>query len=229
MIGGRVPVEVVPNGVDLERFRPARNNERQKLRNSLGMGDSDQVIVTVGAVHPRKGIDLLLKAWRKTADCHPRARLFIVGSRQDKINPELKTYSSMLESLINNSGAADRVHFTGSVENVEEYLRVADVFVFTSKKEGMGNVVLEAMASGLPVLLTPFIGLPKDFGVPGDHYLLADRDADHLSAGISRILNNNALRSALSKNSRQLMEQDMGMDSILDRYASLYHKLACHL
>lgn len=229
IVSGLVPesrLEVIPNGVDLERYRPGTIIERRQLRESLGLKNDDQVITTVCAVHPRKGVDLLLEAWGSLALKYPRAHLFIVGSRHDQVDPNLRSFSRRLKFLVDASGAGDRVHFTGSVKNVEEYLRISDVFAFASRKEGMGNVVLEAMATGLPVILTQFTGLPKAFGVPGSHYVLVEREADAFATEISTILDDSGLSAEMGESCRQLMEKTMGMGRILDRYAALYHELA---
>ncbi len=229
IISGLVPerrFEVIPNGVDLERYRPGTIIERRQLRESMGLKNDDQVITTVCAVHPRKGVDLLLESWGSLTLKYPRAHLFIVGPRHDQVDPNLSSFSRKLKFLVNASGAGDRVHFTGSVDNVEEYLRSSDVFAFASQKEGMGNVVLEAMASSLPVILTPFTGLPKAFGLPDSHYILVNRGAEELAAGISSLLDDDNLRHKLGQNARRLVEETMGMEQILDRYAVLYHELA---
>ncbi len=150
----------------------------------------------------------------------------LIYPRHDQVDPNLSSFSRKLKFLVNASGAGDRVHFTGSVDNVEEYLRSSDVFAFASQKEGMGNVVLEAMASSLPVILTPFTGLPKAFGLPDSHYILVNRGAEELAAGISSLLDDDNLRHKLGQNARRLVEETMGMEQILDRYAVLYHELA---
>jgi glycosyltransferase involved in cell wall biosynthesis len=219
-------IEIIPNGVDTHRFRPAVNSaERQKIRQALGIGEEAPIIITVGAVGPRKGTDLLLAAWVQLAPRCSQSHLVIVGPRQDLAYPTLEDFRRKLEALVVASGAPDRVHFVGRVENVEEYLRAADVLVFTSLREGMGNVVLEAMASGLPVITTPFLGLPDEFGQPNEHYLLVDRDPSLLSSLIQKVLREGTLRARMGLSARQWVEAGMDVEKSLDQYATLYREL----
>ena len=90
----------------------------------------------------------------------------------------------------------------------------------------MVNVVLEAMASGIPVVLTPHIGLPKDFGKPGHHYLLADRNPDAIAAVITELMANDELCAKLGRKGRRWVEETMDIEHAIDQYAALYHELA---
>ncbi len=168
-----------------QRYRPASNEEERKvLRASFGVtGGGSKMITTVGAIHPRKGSDLLLESWVSLAKRFPDAHLFMVGLRKDLQYPKLDDFRSRLSGLLAASGAAGRVHFTGVVRNIEAYLRASDVFVFPSMREGMPNAVLEAMATGIPVILTPFVGLSKDLGEPDREFLLVETGPGGLGFG----------------------------------------------
>ncbi len=217
-------ITVIPNGVNLSRFYPGNSEERRILRREFGLNDDSKVILSVGAVHPRKGIDLLLEAWGKVASVHADAHLFLVGPRHDKIDRNLSSFSQKLEALVKASGASQRIHFTGAVDNVEDYYRMADLFVFASLKEGMPNVVLEAMASQLPVVLTQFLGLPKDFGNPDEHYLLSNRYSADIASAICRLLEDHSMSRRLAFNSYRLIKNTMDLEIVLDKYAALYRK-----
>ncbi len=226
-IGVKTRFEVIPNGVDLKRFRPAHDEaERRALRASLGVGEHQKMVTTIGAVHPRKGSDVLLEAWVQLIKQFPETHLFLVGLRKDMQYPNLNDFRVKLEKLIAVSGAAEYIHFTGTVRNPEDYLRASDVFVFPSMREGLPNAVLEAMASGIPVILTPFIGLSEDLGRTGREYLLAERDSTALSATIAKILGRNGLHAKLGNAGRSWVEKTMDLEQTLDRYAAMYHELA---
>ncbi|MGD8801014.1 MAG: glycosyltransferase family 4 protein [Desulfobacterales bacterium] len=226
-IGVKTRFEVIPNGVNLKRFRPAHNKaERRSLRASLGVADHQRMVTTIGAVHPRKGSDVLLEAWVQLIKQFPQTHLFLVGLRKDLQYPNLNDFRLKLEELIAASGASEYIHFTGTVRNPEDYLRASDVFVFPSMREGLPNAVLEAMASGVPVILTPFIGLSGDLGRTNHEYLLAERDPAVLSATIARILDSNGLHIKLGNAGRSWVEKTMDLEQTLDRYAALYHELA---
>jgi glycosyltransferase involved in cell wall biosynthesis len=220
-------IEVIPNGVDLQRFRPAENGQESiKIRQTLGIGPADLVVTTVGAVMPRKGSDLLLKAWTRVLQTMPGVHLVFVGPRKDLHDPGLADYRAFLERLIVDAGAPAQVHFTGLVDSVEAYLHATDVFVLPSQREGMPNSVLEAMACGLPVVITPFIGLSDDLGTPGEHYLLAEHTTDSLAGELRRLLQDSGLRQRLGNAALQWVRQTMDLEASLDQYASLYKELA---
>ena len=225
-LGLKNRIEAIPNGVNLKRFHPVSAEDKRALRASLGLGNVEKLLITVGTIIPRKGIDLLLEAWIPLARRFPDLHLLIVGSRADKNESKLHAFHQKLERLIADSGAEDRVHFTGKVKNVEKYLQASDLFAFASEREGMGNVVLEAMVTKLPVVMTPFIGLPSDFGQPGQQYLLAKRNPASFAEAITDLLVNDERRNKLAQNGREWIKETMDVESVLDRYADLYHELA---
>ncbi len=183
-------------------------------------------MATVGSIIPRKGIDLLLESWQALGKRFPDLHFLLVGPRTDEKDPKLNAFNNKLVDLVNASGAGNRVHFTGRVQNVESYLQAADLFVFASEREGMANVILEAMASGLPVVLTPHIGLPPDFGAPARQYILADRKPASIVEAVSELLENEECCSELAASGRKWVEASMDLNRVLDRYADLYHELS---
>jgi len=226
-IGVRNRIEIIPNGVDLQRFQQVKHeHERFALRASLGILDSAQVIVFIGTINPLKGVDLLLEAWIYLAKRFPEAHLYLIGMRHDLNSPKLRDFKEKLDSLITASQAANRVHFLGYISNVEDYLKVADIMAFPSRTEGMGNAVLEAMACGVATILTPFIGLPPDFGKAGHEYLMAEYESKALAASMERLLADQELRLSIGKNALLWVQQTMDVERTLDRYAALYREIA---
>ena len=225
-LGFKNRIEEIPNGVDLQRFQPVSCEAKRALRSSLGLGDMDRMMTTVGSIIPRKGIDLLLESWVSLSKRFPELHFVLIGPRTDKNDPKLNTFHERLVDLVNASGAGNRVHFTGRVQNVESYLQASDLFVFASEREGMANVILEAMASGLPVVMTPHIGLPPDFGKPGHQYLLAERNSESIAAVVEALLDNNESCRELALNGRKWVDKTMDLETVLDRYAALYHELS---
>ena len=90
----------------------------------------------------------------------------------------------------------------------------------------MPNAVLEAMACGLPCVLTPFIGLSADLGKPNHDYLLVDQDFKAIEGAVSSILESHDLRNRLGANGRKWVEKTMDIEDVLDRYAQLYKDLS---
>lgn len=162
---------VVGNGVDAERFAPM---DRAAARRALGLPQEAQVLVTVGGLVERKGfhrvIDLLPQLAERFAELH----YLVVGGP----SPE-GDWSERLRAQVASLGLASRVHFLGALapERVRLPLSAADVFVLATSNEGWANVLLEAMACGLPVVTTdvggnaevvsdPALGTIVPFGDP---------------------------------------------------------------
>lgn len=220
-------IRVIPNGVDLDYFRPIDNVvEMATLRQNLGLRPNWTIILAVGPISPRKGIDRLLEAFARIYHDQDDLHLVLVGPRHDLSQSELRGFQYRLEKIIRSSGARDHVHFIGASSNVREYLQAADILVFPSWREGMPNVVPEAMASGVPVIMTPFLGLPEEFGVAGKHYVLSDWEPEVLATDIRKLLVDTGHRKNIGENGRRWVEQKLDLNDSLDQYATLYRELA---
>lgn len=129
---------IVENGIEIDRFRKAEPVPRKDLR----FKDSDFVIISVGRLVPGKGFCTILDAMELLPDSY---KLVIIGS-----GPQ----HDELEERINMKGLKERVVMTGSIRNVENYLKSGDLYVSASHTEGFGLTIIEASAAGLPVLAT---------------------------------------------------------------------------
>lgn len=228
--GVKVPIRVIPNGVDLDRFRPLHGpGPRRDLRARLALPVDGPLVVFVGGfLNYRKGLDLLAEAWTSISTAYPDASLVLVGPHHNDMrpSPSQNRFLAKIEASLAASGAKDRVVMTGRVQNVGDYLAVADVFVFPSRREGMPNVVVEAYASGAPVVMTPFVGLPNEFGLAGREHLLVPHDPVQIGQAVNALLADAGRREALSKAARTWVERSLGVDRALDSYADLYRELA---
>jgi glycosyltransferase involved in cell wall biosynthesis len=225
-LGTSTAIDVIPNGVDTKRFQPAASaEEKEALRRKLGLPSGVPLVLSIGPIIPRKGTDALVDAFGRIAQRNPRAVLVLVGPRHDLERPALAPFRQRIETLLREHGLAERVLFPGAVSAVEEYLRACDVFVFTSKREGMPNVVCEAMASGIPVVSTPFIGLPAEFGAPGKQYILSQWTPEVLAADLDGLLQNASRRRELSEQGRRWAVERLDVEQSLQSYAALYREI----
>jgi glycosyltransferase involved in cell wall biosynthesis len=150
------PADKWTNGVDPELFRPAADAlERANVRRSLGLDDRHVVVGIVGRIVREKGFRELAAAAAVLCPKYPHLRLLVVGAT---LQTDRDQFDGRFRQLIADSGLTDRFVFTGHVDNVPELLRAMDVFVLPSYREGFPKSVLEAMASGLPVVATRIRG-----------------------------------------------------------------------
>jgi glycosyltransferase involved in cell wall biosynthesis len=228
-IGVTTRIEYIPNGVNLQRFHPPRSDAEQqaraKLRERFGIPEGHKVIVAVGAIMPRKGPDKVLQAWRRILPQLPDTHVMFVGPRADTHDPKLQKFGAEVEELVASSGVPNQVHFTGIVDDVDNYLRAADVFVLASNREGTPNSVLEAMATGLPCLVTPFLGISAGIGQAGEHYQLVERNPEAIAAALTGLLQDDALGQSFGERGQRYVVNNVDQQHSLDHYAALYQEL----
>lgn len=225
-------IKTIPNGVDLNRFCPTESqNERLNLRKKLSLDANARIILYVGQIKPRKGTDLLIDAWKEIAKKIPDSQLVLVGSselkriRQNSMDARGLSYVSEIDRMIKESGATDRVHVFGQMEDVETYMRAADLFVFPSHLEGSPNAVSESMACGLPCILTHFDGLSSELGQTNKEYSLAEFSSESIARQVCDLLENRSKREAMSKASREFALDHFNVEDTLDQYAQMYASL----
>lgn len=144
--GVRPPIHILPTGIELDIFTKRRHHsERQAARQELGLQPDDRVVLSVGRLAPEKSVETLLWFHKALVGRDRRWRLIIIGSGD---------HQAALEAETARLGLQEYVRFAGrrSYESLPVYYQTADVFVTASTSETQGLVVLEAMASGLPVV-----------------------------------------------------------------------------
>lgn len=165
-------IHVLRNGVDLEVFEL---RDRRAEREALGL--EGPLLLSVGNLFRLKGHDLVIDALKDL----PQASLVIAGS-----GPELGALRERAEA----QGVGKRVHFVGSVPQSElvRYYNAADMLVLASSREGMANVLLEALACGTPAVVTPVGGNPEVISSPAAGIVLPDRSAEAIARGVEALL-----------------------------------------
>lgn len=214
---------LIPQGVDTHYFSPTDPSLRAKRRSAIDVGEDERVVVFVGTVMRRKGVDTLLQAWTAVQSRVPRARLILVGmddfDATHAHREELMAFVEEQRRFIRSNRL--RVGFTGLVPDVRPWLQAADVFVLPSRKEGFGNVILEAMACALPCVVTPMDGVAFESVAPGETgYVVAD--ATEITDALVRLLESPSLAEAMGRRGRQRTLADFDLDAIAARYAAIY-------
>jgi glycosyltransferase involved in cell wall biosynthesis len=151
----RPPAVLIPNGVDLSLFK--KSHFPGPLRQSLGIPSSALVSLFVGRLHKEKRLDRIIDAFAKVAIAIPEAHLIVVGPDEDQ--------SGLLaQEQVRQLGILDRVHFPGllSTQEVLQAYTDADLLVLLSYRENFGMVAVEAMAAGLPILISSDVGIARE-------------------------------------------------------------------
>ena len=198
----------VQNGVDTERFFPLSSQERAKIRQQLGIGDNERIFLVLGSLRPRKNVGLIISAFSHAN--LKNYRLLIVGNGPDE------------ESL--HAQAADNkcVTFTGHISTPLKYLQAADVLVSSSLNEGLPNTVLEAMACGIPSILSD-IGPHLELLDNPDVGVSFKSDSEEELIDCIRESTSWDLNDKRDK-IRKYAEQEFGISVLAKKYAQIYNQ-----
>jgi phosphatidylinositol alpha-1,6-mannosyltransferase len=219
---GRLEVKKIrylPNGVDTQRFRPCPREERANLRARLKLPLNTPIMLYVGVLDRRKNIQWLAEQWVANRAFGSNGLLLAVGpqSRDDR-NGELRSHLLELARLHPEQFALHEF----SVDIVP-YYQSADALILPSLKEGLPNVVLEAMASGLPCVAARASG-SRELVVEGDTgFTYSHGDVTEMAEAVRQCLSPLGVR--LGARARQVAETRYSIDVIADQYESLYDQL----
>ncbi len=207
-MGAKCPIEVVPNGVDIKKF-PAQG------WSASGRKVNTKVIITVSRLVSKNAVDDLIKSLQYLD--FP-VKLLILGTGPLK---------KKLKNLVKKLNLEKKVLFLGLIppNKVPKYLAVADIFVRASISEGLGNVFLEAMAVGIPIIGTPVGGIP-DFLHNNKTGLFCKTDnPKDIAEKIKILIKNKDLRNKLIKNAKQIIEEIYNWDIISKKIKEVYREV----
>ena len=220
--------KLIPNGVDLDRFRPIEDGERQALRRELGLPEQLILILFVGFFSHEKCPDLLFKAWTSARGKGlPATGLVFVGatrSRYYEVNPEL---AQKIRKEAQDLGAEKDVVFVESTHEIEKYYRASDLFVLPSSREGLSNALLEAMATGLPCVASRLQGITDvviEHGVNG--LLVPPGDATALQGALQVLLQDPIWAWELGRKARGTVENRYSIKQTAASYLEAYQGVA---
>jgi D-inositol-3-phosphate glycosyltransferase len=210
------PIDVIPGGVDLDRFSPM---PRGQARATLGLAPNQNILLFVGRIQRLKGLEVLVRAFAKLGDLD--ARLLVVGG-QPGTSPESREIAR-LHHLVAKLGIADRTGFVGAVahEQLPLYYSAADVTVMPSSYESFGLVAVESLACGTPVVATRVGGLTSIVHDGETGLLVPWRDAQMFAESLRRVLEDADWRRRLAANARESV-LGYGWDRVADEHLALY-------
>ena len=207
------------NGVDTRRFHPSQDVERPSMIEDLA-GPEAVVFGTVGRLQPVKNQGCLVEAFIRLVSRDPerygRARLVVVGDGPER---------GRAQERLAGAGLGHLAWFAGARDDVPVLMRAMDVFVLPSLAEGISNTVLEAMATGLPVVATGVGGNPELVHEGATGVLVEPGDPDALARGMARYLDEPGLAQVHGEAGRNRVLREFSLDTMLRRYERLYDGL----
>ena len=209
---------VIHSGVDVHRFIKEAK-QRARKRKELGIPPDSLVVGYVGWLIPIKGVTYLVTAMTKVLEKHPKSLLVLVGKGDDKGEEEIK-----LKEQVEGAGLTDKVHFLGWRPDVDEIMGCFDIFVLPSLNEGMGRVLVEAMAAGLPIVASRVGGIPDLVKDGKNGRLVPPGDATALEKAISSLLADKETRKRMGIAGKRICRQ-YSTEAMVEQIDNLYRKL----
>ena len=204
-------IHVVHYGIHAERFYAPKKNLRP-----LGRGKSP-VIGTIGRLEPRKGHDLLIRAMPYVLERFPNAILLIAGH-------DPWHYGATLQRLIKAQGVEGSVQLVGFQEDIPSFLHALDIFAFASRSEGFGQVVIEAMAAGRPVVVSriaPF----TEIVLHGETGVLVERTPEAFAQAIIALLENPERAQDMGKKAQQRVRDVFSVEIMAQKTVDVYKQV----
>ena len=181
-----------------------------------GIDMDSQVITYVGILRSVKGHEVTFRAVKPVIDAMPRAKFLIVGDGPRK---------AALQEYVNDLNISDHVIFSGFVDDIAEIYSFTDVAVLSSWSEGLPQSLLQAMASGVPVVATRVGGVPEVVIHDKTGVLVEAGDHEALARGVIKILKDNGFASQLIDNARELIHKEHSLHHMIDKIEGLYNTL----
>jgi glycosyltransferase involved in cell wall biosynthesis len=209
-------LRLVLNGIPTDRFLHGDASQLQALRVELGVNGAFPVLINVGRLHPQKDQMTLVRMMSTIREARPEAKLLIVGEGPER---------GPLQQEIHARGVQDAVLLVGERHDIPELLAIADVFVLSSRAEGFGIVVAEAMAAEKPVVafdLEPLREFVED-GRSG--YLVTARSPEALAAAALKVVDDSSLRSRMGARGRQIVLERFDISVCVRQLETIYRSV----
>ena len=197
-------ITVLGQGIDTQKY--ALGGDKRTLRRKYNFPQDVLIVLFCARIVARKGIDILQAVWPKIHENFPAAKLVLVGGGENKLVEELKTLSDRLDKSI---------LIVGEVDNPAEYYQLADIYFFPSKQEGLPTTLMEAMACGLPSVVSDIGGCSDLIADGQTGYRVASSDSEGFERKLCELLENPAQREIMGNNAARFVREHCDYDTVI--------------
>lgn len=209
--GKRVPVRVVHNAIELEKFEFDPANRRE-IREELKLSDGEFVLGVVGQITPRKGQLELIQTFAKAREQMPSSTLLIIGAPMFN---EDHVYLEQLKQTVFQLGLGERVKFLGLRKDVAAIMQALDVLVVNSKSEALVVVAIEAMACGTPVIATSVGGTKEMIEHKVNGWLVSFGDEQELTEALLTFSRQPEMRAAFAREGKRIVTSQLNAEKFI--------------
>ena len=211
---------IIPNGLDIEEFNTITRDSATHFKEKFGIAPDKKIILFLGRLNWKKGLDTLIPAFSEVLKKEPKAVLVLAGPDDENYKREVLKFIDEV-----NLRTSDIV-FTGMLvgEDKTAVYKESDVFVLPSYSENFGMVVVEAMYSCLPVVITKYVGIAPEI-IKNNAGIVIKKSEKELTEAILKILNNPALAQKMGESGKRLVETEFSPGKIADKWIEKYKNI----
>jgi len=211
-------IEVVYNGIDENIFKSIGSEEKANKRQDLGFKKEDTLLGVVGRLDEMKNQTILLDMLAQLKQTAPNAKLIIVGRGKTEL---------FLKSKVEKMGLTKNVSFMGEIRNVHNVLSMLDIFLLPSLSEGLPLSIIEAMASGLPVIASKVGGIPELITNDLNGYLVEAGNKNAFMEATEKLVKNTNTQKTMGRENRSKFLKTFSLSKMAHRYVEIYKALSC--
>lgn len=213
-------ITMIPQSVDQNKYCSASAEEKQELRQKLGLPANDRLAIFTGRIVSYKGVPVLVDVWRKIRDAYSDVTLVICGDG----GVDIFACEDEIKAFVKEHKLEDSILLPGAVRNVDEYMRAADMFVLPTENDAFPLCLLEAMACGMPIITTT-VGAIKDVITHEDTGLVMQPGSgEELHVCLTRLLDDAALGKRIGLRAREEVDAKYTRDIVARQYVALFNK-----
>ena len=208
-------IEVIYNGIDKAQFSRVKNKDLH-VKKDLGIDENAIIIGTVANFRKEKNYPFLINAFQRLQEKYSDLVLLCVGGGE---------YFDEVKKNVKEHGLDQKIFFTGYSENVAAYMSIMDIFVLCSLKEGLPNVLIQAMSMEIPIVSSSAGGCKEIIDSPENGLLFEPDNTSEFINSVSRLIEDNAMTAELALKAKHKVDEKFTMGSMIENYLKFYEKL----
>jgi glycosyltransferase involved in cell wall biosynthesis len=213
-------IHKIPNSVDTHRFLPVDQEQKTMLRKQLGLPETHTIAVYTGRLVSYKGLPLLLEVWKDIQNQHKNVLLLLVGTG----GLDIHNCEADLHKYVKSNDLEQSVYFTGSVNNVPDYLQASDIYAFPTQNDAFPSSLIEAMTCGLGVISTPVGAIKNIIKDQENGMMVPSGDGPALFKALDTLIRSKALGVRMGQAAWKTVQNHYSAEVVTNNYLTLFQE-----